>query len=203
MLPHHHINVNRDMRSDLSLWKQFLDQPSAYCRPFMDFSKILQATEINWYTNASGVIGIGGIFNGFWFQQKWDKFALQVKPSIQYQELLAVVASVLLWGHFFRNKRIKLFCDNSSVVGMVNNTTSGCKNCMVLIRLLVLRSMELNLRVFAKHVETKSNFLADALSRFQMDRFWRDIKKDGRTLNQTPEKMPNEIWPISKIWIQE
>ena len=202
MPAHYHINVNAEMRKDLNTWRSFLAEPEVYCRPFIDFTMILQAREINWYTDASGVIGIGGIFNQHFYQQKWDSFALQVNPSIQYKELLAVVASVLLWGKYFRNRRIKLFVDNSSVEGMVNHTTSGCKNCMVLIRILVLHCMKLNLRVFAKHVSSKDNFLADALSRFQMDKFYEDIRKDGRTLNGLPDVIPNEIWPIEKIWIK-
>ena len=66
MLPHHHVRVSGEMRRDLNVWKTFLNDPSAYCRPFIDY----------------------------WFQQKWDDFTLVVNPSIQYKELFAVVASV-------------------------------------------------------------------------------------------------------------
>ena len=183
------------------MWCMFLQDPSAYCRPFIDFSSVLYAREINWYTDASGVIGIGGIFNEHWFQHRWDEFTLQVNPSIAYKELYAVVVSVLLWGKYFRNKRIRLFCDNESTERMVNTTTSGCKNCMVLIRILVLHCMKLNLRVFSKHVASKDNHLADALSRFQMTRFRKDINKEGRCINTLPDAIPDLVWPVEKIWI--
>ena len=61
--PHHHIRVTGEMRSDLTMWLQFLHQPEAYCRPFIDFENTLMADEINFYTDAprpsaGGDIGI-------------------------------------------------------------------------------------------------------------------------------------------------
>ena len=43
--PHHHIRVNAEMRSDLTMWLTFLQHPSVFCRPFLDFSKVLVADE--------------------------------------------------------------------------------------------------------------------------------------------------------------
>ena len=57
-----------------------------------------------------------------------------------------------------------LFCDNTSAVEMINNTTSSCQNCMVLIRILVLESLKSNVRVFAKYISSKANAYSDALS---------------------------------------
>ena len=144
------------MRMDLETWLVFLKHQSIFCRPFMDFSKYWYVTETNWYTDASGKIGFGAICNGrFWMHARWSENFLRIcKPSIEYQELFAVVASVLAWGHLFRNSRLVLFCDNQSVLGMINHTTSSCRNCMVLIRILVLKCMVENLRIFSKYVDT-------------------------------------------------
>ena len=203
MKPHHHINVNREMKEDLLVWLTFLRDANVYCRPFIDFSRELQAQEVDWYTDASGVIGIGGHHDGSWFQSLWDKeFLKKHDPSIQFKELYAVTASILLWGDRFPNKRIRLFCDNKSVVGMLNNNTSGCKQCMNLIRLIVRACLSWNLRVFGKHVKTKDNYLADALSRYQMGRFWADVKKDGRSMKTQGEIMPEAIWPVDKVWLK-
>ena len=35
--PHHHLTVNTEFRWDLCMWKQFLDNPTVYCRPFMHY----------------------------------------------------------------------------------------------------------------------------------------------------------------------
>ena len=54
---------------------------------------------------------------------------------------------------------------------MINNSSSKCKNCMVLIRILTAESILRNSRIFAKHVGTKNNGKGDALSRLDMSRF--------------------------------
>ena len=203
MKPHHHLNIRKEIRDDLEVWKNFLsDAGKVYCRPFMDFLRILKADEMDWYTDASGGIGFGGHLEHRWFQEKWSAdFLRNKKPSIQFLELYAVTVSVLLWGHLYTNKRIKLYCDNENVVRILDENSSGCKNCMVLVRILVKACLSWNLRIFGQHVRTKDNYLADALSRFQMKRFWRDVQKDGRTMNNYGEEIPHVIWPVEKIWV--
>ena len=74
---------------------------------------------------------------------------------------------------------------------------------MVLIRLITLQGLIHNVRIFAKHVGTKDNGKADALSRLQFRRFWEIVEKSGTGMNHLPSTVPEEIWPIQKIWIDE
>ena len=104
---------------------------------------------------------------------KWDKvlFLERFEPSIEYLELYALTARVLTWLERFRNRKIFLFCDNISIVHMINNTSAKCKNCMVLLRLVVLETMKCNVRLFAKYVCSEDNGLSDALSRLDFRHF--------------------------------
>ena len=68
---------------------------------------------------------------------------------------------------------------------------------MVLIRLMVAESLLTNVRIYARHVGTKENGKADALSRLDLQRFWRLA---GNTMNQHPSAIPQEIWPMEKLW---
>ena len=43
----------------------------------------------------------------------------------------------------------------------------------------------------------KDNGKADALSRLDWKRFW-NLADD--TMNAAPTKIPDEIWPLGKIW---
>ena len=49
--PFHHIRVNREIRADLITWLKFLHEPTVYCRPFLDFSEVLSAEKLDWYTD--------------------------------------------------------------------------------------------------------------------------------------------------------
>ena len=129
---------------------------------------------------------------------QWDPdFIVGQDPSIEYLELFALTATVLNWIHRFKNRRVILFCDNQSVVHMINNTSSSCRNCMVLIRKVVLKSLKENVRVFARYVRSKDNTAADLLSRLKI----RQFKSLKRWENQ-PTAVPSELWPISKIWLK-
>ena len=78
-------------------------------------------------------LGFGGHCGINWMQARWGSFIQNCDPSIQFLELYALTAGVLAWIHQFRNKTVVIYTDNQCVRSMVNNTTSGCKNCMVLI----------------------------------------------------------------------
>ena len=128
------------------------------------------------------------------------EFLKNCKPCIEYLELFAVTAAVLVWIHNFKNKRIILFCDNKSVVDMINLTSTSYRNCMVLIRMIVLKGLLDNVRIFARHVPGKLNGLADSLSRDKFEEFYRLCKLQDREIDSTPTVIPQVLWPIETIW---
>ena len=166
---HHHIRVNAEMKADLAMWLTFLKHPSVFCRPFLDFSTFLVADEIDMYSNASGKIGMDTTCGSAWMYQDWNpEFLEKFKPSIEYLELYAVTAAALAWIYQYKNKRIILFCDNKSVVDMINLSTTSCKNCMVLLILIILKGLVENVRVFARHVPTN---VPEAI--WPIDKIWK------------------------------
>ena len=196
---HHHIRINSEMRADLTTWLTFVNHKAIFSRHFIDMQKMYNAEEILMYSDASRseILGFGGICDESWMFGQWpENYIKQYEPSIEYLELYALLATVLNWIHRFKDKRIILFCDNQSVVQMVNNTTSSCKNCMVLIRILVLKSMIENVRIFAKFVPSKSNTAADLLSRLKIEKF-----KKLKIWEEYPMEIPEQIWPIQKLWV--
>ena len=202
--PHHHVLVKAENRMDLRVWLAFLDHPSVFARPFMDFSEILTADRIFFYTDSSGSSskGMGGICFTSWMFSAWDSnFIESNKPSIQYLELYALTAGIIAWIHKFANRRVILFCDNKSVVDMLNLGTSGCRQCLVLIRLITLHCMIHNVRVFGEHVSTTKNDLADSLSRLQFTRFFKLVAEKELIMDKMATPVPQLIWPMSKIWL--
>ena len=150
--PHHHLRVTSDMREDLTMWSRFLNDPSVYCRGFMDFDNTWNADQIAMYSDTSKNpdLGYGAVCQDSWTYGQWDSDFMVLDPSIEYLELYALVVGVVNWIHRFSNRRIILFCDNQSVVSMVNKTTSSCLKCLKLIRILVFHSLKCNVRVYAR-----------------------------------------------------
>ena len=207
MLSHHHIKLDREFKDDCEMWRWFLlsEEKQGICRPFLDLHETLEATVLDLYTDAAKgrKLGMGGVFQQDWFFAKWETNYIEVfDPSIEYLELLGVCTAAFIWTNRIKNKRVVLFCDNQSVVSMVNSSSFSCKNCMKLLRLLTLRCMQFNTRVFARWVRGSSNLRADMLSRQKILPFLKLKTQDGLFHNELPEKLPEELWPASKLWIK-
>ena len=205
--PYHHVNLGNDFKNDCKVWEFFLKNASAkeLCRPFVDLAITRTNTEIlNFYMDASlnqYTGGLGGVFDNRFIYGTWGReFIINEKPSIEFLELFALVAGILTWSDLddrLQNTRIEVFCDNQSVMYMVNGHGSKCPKCMKLIRLLTLSNIKSNRRVFVRFVRTNDNILADSLSRLQFDRFWREAPE---TMNAFPDKIPEVMWPVERIW---
>ena len=198
--PHHHISITRKNKLDLLVWEQFLIQPDIFSRPFQDCFE-LNAEILDMASDASGNyrLGMGAFCGDAWSFTQWDyQFMTRNNPSIEYLELYAVLVGVLNWLHRWKNCRIMLFCDNESVVEMINSTSSRCRNCMVLLRILVLEGLICNMRIFAKHIRTHLNGKADALSRLDFKRF---LKLGGASMDKNPTPIPDCLWPMDKLWL--
>ena len=201
MKAHHHLRINQEMHDDLAMWSVFLEHPTTFTRPFMDFSKYWHADKIDFYSDASGRIGLGAVCQNDWMYGLWpQKFLNQQNPSIQYLELSVLTAAVWYWAHRFCNRCVIIFCDNQSMVGMINTYSSSCQNCMFLIRKLVLHCMTQNVRIFAKYIRSADNKFADFLSRGKLKEF-RELSCGKYA--ESPMDIPSDIWPVEKIWIQQ
>ena len=170
------------MRTDTKVWLKFLKgDPMAVCRPFVDLSKSLVADQIFFFTDAAGSKtkeGIGCVYASNWCYTSWEKhFIENCRPSIRYLELYAIMVAIHLWVKSLSNTRVIIFCDNLSIVHALNNSTSNCPNCLILLRRIMLTSVKYNVRFFCRHVEGATNTLANKLLRGNIDLFWKHVKQ--------------------------
>ena len=170
--PYHFVKLNSGFYKDLSMWETFLKHwngVSLFLQPEQTTSLSLQL-----YTDASGTIGFGGYLAGQWFQSRWlpeQQLNKTTGISIEWQELYPIYLACRLWGSQWTAKRIVFFCDNESVVRILNQKTSKSPKIMELLRPIVLCTLQHNFTFTAQHVRGIENGIADAFSRFQMNRF--------------------------------
>ena len=79
---------------------------------------------------------------------------------------------MVLWGTSLRCKRIIERRDNEAVVSVVNGQTSKYPEIMQLLRFFVLQCLKNNVAFSARQIPGCENNVAEALSRFQVERFW-------------------------------
>ena len=202
---YHHVKIANDTKLDLEMWKVFHSSQLAYCHPFIDFNKCIDAgaEEIGWFTEAAKAMrkGFGGHYGSHWFTGLWMHDVMNKEPSIEYLELYAVAVSMLLWIKHFHNQRICIRCDSKSVVHMINNQSSKCRNCMVLLRVITLECLVYIVRLYVKHIRTHLNGRADALSRNRIDEFRKISEQFRVAIDPLPEKIPSILEDIIKIWL--
>ena len=195
----HHLRVKKEMRLDLELWKYFLMNQAYFSTPFIRLDESITSTEMDWYTDASANpnLGAGGYSESNWFILQWnDKTLKKYDLNINYLELFAVAVAIYNWIAKYRNRHIIIFCDNMSVVQMLNNNSSKCKHCMMLIRLIVLKTMLANVKLTLRHVRGENNEYADCLSRHRYKQFWRKARSEKKTFDKAPTPLPKELWPM-------
>ena len=86
---------------------------------------------------------------------------------------------------------------------MINMTSTSCKHCMVLIRIIVLKGLIENVRIFARHVEGVKNVYANSLSRNQIPYFLQTCKSKEKKINYIPTQIPERLWPVNKVWFSQ
>lgn len=182
---HHHIRLNEDAQADILWWKSFL--PSWNGTALFVDKTATAATDLEIFTDASGSHGGGAYFRGAWFHYDWQPSQqLSSRTSIQWQELFAIVAAALTWGHLWKQKKILFYCDNLPIVQAWEGRRSKQPRVMSLLRKLFLTAARNNFTITMRHLPGKTNEIADALSRNQLDRFFSLAPQAQRMPTPTP-----------------
>lgn len=171
--PYYRVRLTKEVKADVAMWLQFLDRFNGQC--FFPERIWLTNQILQLFTDSSGNpdLGCGAYFCGRWAQFAWPETwrGLPLMRNMALLELIPVVLALYLWACDLRNKKIVFRIDNSALVSAVNKQTSKDKQIMKLIRSLVLLTMLNNIQFRAIHIDGACNVIADAISRFQMQRF--------------------------------
>ena len=121
----HHIRLNKEIFKDLDMWKVFLSKWNG-CSLLLE-SSTTPTPDLELYTDAASSVGFGGYFQGKWFQGHWPPHLLLNREqgiSIGWQELFPIVVACAMWHSLFIRKRLQFWCDNKSVVSIINSGQS-------------------------------------------------------------------------------
>ena len=88
-----------------------------------------------------------------------------------------------------RDRKIKFHIDNLGLVEVINKQSSKSKRLMFLVRTFVLLVMKYSVVFKAVHISSKSNYIADAISRKQFHR----LQQLAPEAQASPESVPPEF----------
>ena len=118
--------------------------------------------------------------------------ALCITEDITVLDLFPLLVSLHIWGDQLRNKKLLFTVDNQAVVHIINFMTSKSERVMTVLRAFTLPCLHLNVVVKAQYVNSSSNKVADALSRFKFQKF-HQLVPDTEPL---PTPVPSHPWNI-------
>ena len=105
-----------------------------------------------------------------------------------------MIATVVLGKHM-TNKKISFHCDNKAVVYILNTMSSKSVRVLALLRVLTMQGIFHNCVFKADHIPGSKNNVADALSRFQQERF----RRLAPLADTAATPMPAYLWNIFNI----
>eukprot|EP00731_Ephydatia_muelleri_P016296 Em0009g720a len=126
--------------------------------------KILESAQpdVVVHCDASGSIGCAAWWSEGWLHYEWPPEV--AAASITPKETLPVVFACAVWGQLWRNKLIRVYCDNEAAVANLNSGRSKEPWSMHMIRCLIFIKAIYGLELEVLHLPGKMNTLADALS---------------------------------------
>ncbi len=192
--PYHFARLNKGFREDIAWWVDFAAKFNGKAGMLGRFSPTMAI-----YSDASSW-GMAATHKDDWLVGSFnsqDNVRLRdyaghhfVEPSrelakshINIQEMGAVYAGALRWGHRLQGASVIFITDSAVVEAALNSGRSRSPAIMFFIRRLFWLSIEFNFCFISTYINTKVNVTCDALSRLDcresVDRI-RNVDREGR-----------------------
>ena len=184
---HHHLYISHAAQEDIEWWRRFLDEWNGVS--FIQSAPV-SSIELQFFTDAS-FLGFGGLYQSHWFSAAWPSF-FDTELDINYRELFAVVVACQIWGHNWVNKQVVVMSDNKPICDAWLAKSAKDPNLMKLFRHLFMHAARLNFNIIFEHLPGRCNYLADLLSRLQVEKF----KQMAPFADVAPTHLPPCIWRI-------
>ena len=175
---------------DIRVWSIFLQQFNGIS--LLSARQWDISSKLHLYTDASKT-GYGFCFGSQWYSGRWSPELANF--NIMILEFIPVIMCISLFAAHFKNKGLILHIDNLALVHAINNQTSKCPTVMSLIRRLVVRQLISNISLHAVHISSKTNIVADLLSRCRVEQ----ARIVAPFLEEDPVLLPEELLPNSLL----
>ncbi|XP_041346996.1 uncharacterized protein LOC121366736 [Gigantopelta aegis] len=199
--PFHHLRLTADIRADLLMWLQFFKSFNGISM-FRDQFWVTSEHE-NLFTDSSAKQGngFGAYYNGSWTYASWPQwwFEQGYTDDITVLECFPILVATFIWGNRLANKKILFHSDNQSVVAIINSMTSKSHNILTLLRIFVLRCLQLNILFKEVHIPGNVNILTDSLSRLQLDKF----RQLAPQADSRETYFPTWLWSIFTVKLED
>ena len=139
--------------------------------------------------------GCAAYLQGNWAYLKWPKewSETDILRDMTYLEIIPIALAIFLWLDRFQLKNILFYSDNVTVVSILNSKSCKSERVMCIWRLYC--SLIGNFQFKVKHIYSKNNMIADALSRAHFQK----CRQLAPIADILPVPIPVEFWNLLKM----
>jgi hypothetical protein len=119
-------------------------------------------SHIDLYIDAS-FKGMGACYNKHVYKLE---FSNTNKENIANLEALNIVVALRTWGEAFRGRNVRVWCDNTAAVAVMNNGRGANDMMQSIARNLWLWATVYDVNIICQHIKGEDNKIADLLSRW-------------------------------------
>ena len=165
------ISLSDSFRKDLKWWSMFMDTYNGVS--FLP-SSIWTEPDVTLATD-SCLLGCGGICLDEYFHTGFPHHIDDQGLPIHCKEMLAVLIAVRVWGRRLQGLKIQIYCDNESVVTVINSGRTKDNFMASCIREIWLEVSKYSYQLRAVHLPGEENRVPDWLSRWDCGQEYRDL----------------------------
>ncbi len=191
------VAIPKQITKDLAWWKSFLDK----------FNGISVIADLLWsepdevFASDACLTGAGACTDSEYWHSEFPEKLRATQPHINLLELWAVAVCAKLWGHLWKGKRIRILCDNSATVAVVNSGKCRDSDMLSVLRELAYFAAKGEFQVRAVHISGESNRIPDALSRWHLAERHRVIFRElTNRMDMHQVRVPTDAFTLSGGW---
>ena len=173
------IYLGKDFKKDLLWFQKIL----CTINPEAKYSIVQEQHLVDVYVDAS-LQGLGAIWREGAYSERLPSFIEEGRGIVHF-EMYNVWLALQVWGKVWKNKTVRVFCDNAAVVHILNSFKTKDEFLGTCLRNIMLLLAQNNVHLVCEHIKGQDNHQADALSRAIHDSKYSWIEQVTDT-NQVP-----------------
>jgi hypothetical protein len=174
-------SVNWDVTSRVRLSEEFHKELRWWSTFMVSFNGVALIPSPIWsepdvsVATDSCLKGCGGICFNQYFHTEFPQPIIDRSLPIHQLEFLAVLVGARIWGYLFRGQKIRIYCDNMSVVEVINSSKTKDAFMATCLRELWLVVAQNEFELRAVHLPGEENRVADWLSRWHLGEKYQEL----------------------------
>ena len=199
------VTLSNDSRKDILWWKTYLRSFNGVTAMVNDDDILQSLSELmsspfNVYAGDATLWGGGGWFKDEYWSREFPVFLKPTEIPVHIKEFWTLIASCWLWGDQWSGQKVYLFCDNDSVIDTIVYQKPSAPDMLSLLHEYLYVVCLKKFFPVPRKIDTKSNFLADHISRRYDSESAQKVFSSVGKLGMVRVSVPDHRFKLTAPW---